>query len=490
MNIRDEIVEKRRQRIASHGHTMGCSVPEERRVPVLHFGSDPLVICEVKRRSPSKGVIAEELDPVKQVGLYAQSGITSVSVLTEEDYFSGSLADLMAVKEAFPGVAVLRKDFLVDVSDVDVSYRAGADAVLLIASMLTPPLLGAMLERARGLGMQALVEVHSLEDVEKVRPLRPQLMGINSRNLETFQVDLLDPLVLLPAIDWPARVVFESGIFQAHQAFWAGQAGFSGVLVGEAAVRNSRLPGLLGPALEQGIAAGRKGPESFWPVLARRLFSLRLGVGGGRKGYGGPLVKICGITNREDAELGVSLGADVLGLVFVPSPRQVGMETAAALADLPVLKAAVVYAGGPEFETALEAVRNGFIDVLQLHGDEEPEECWQIPVPWYKALRVKDRKVVDMASAYLSPRILFDAYHPDLRGGSGRTMDEGSLEAAGRQPGPWLAGGLNDRNIRGFLEGYEPELVDVSSGLEAEPGRKDPEKMKRFFEEIHNVRSR
>ena len=105
MNIRDAIVDRRRERVSREGHSLGVPIPEDREVPLVVFGRPPGVICEVKRRSPSKGAISTGLDPVKQASLYAVNGILSVSVLTEEDHFSGSLSDLIEIKTAYPDIS-------------------------------------------------------------------------------------------------------------------------------------------------------------------------------------------------------------------------------------------------------------------------------------------------------------------------------------------------------------------------------------------------
>ncbi|MEJ2665420.1 MAG: bifunctional indole-3-glycerol phosphate synthase/phosphoribosylanthranilate isomerase, partial [Spirochaetia bacterium] len=131
MNIRDEIVGKRRKDLEKEGFTMGSPVPDERRAPLVPFNRDPFLICEIKRSSPSRGDIAAGRDPVAQAAAYVENGVKTVSILTEQNYFSGSLDDLMRVKTGYPDLAVLRKDFLLEKEDILVSYRAGADAVLL-----------------------------------------------------------------------------------------------------------------------------------------------------------------------------------------------------------------------------------------------------------------------------------------------------------------------------------------------------------------------
>ena len=121
--------------MAEEGPALGLRLPARRDVPLVPFAQDPCLIAEFKRRSPSRGAIAEEADPVEQVGAYVSQGVRAVSVLTEEGYFGGSLGDLVRIKERFPRVAVLRKDFLHFEEDVEVSWRAGPDALLPIVGI-------------------------------------------------------------------------------------------------------------------------------------------------------------------------------------------------------------------------------------------------------------------------------------------------------------------------------------------------------------------
>ena len=148
-----------------------------------------------------------------------------------------------SVKAAYPDLCVLRKDFLATPEDIHVSYRAGADAVLLIASLLEKPVLEDLYYLARSLGLSVLVEVHDALDVEKASSFRPRFTGINCRDLGNFRIDRAIPLGVRPLINWRTKVIYESGIFTLSQAKWAGENGFQGVLVGEGAVKNPDLPG-------------------------------------------------------------------------------------------------------------------------------------------------------------------------------------------------------------------------------------------------------
>jgi indole-3-glycerol phosphate synthase/phosphoribosylanthranilate isomerase len=485
-NVRDQIVERRRSRIAAEGHTLGVSVPQDRELPLTPFLREPGLICEIKRRSPSRGAIDEALDPVTLAGSYSKRGVRSVSVLTEEDHFAGSLRDLIDVKRAHPDLSVLRKDFLIDREDIDVSYRAGADAILLIASVLDQETLHDLHEYATGLGLAVLVELHEPDDFEKGRSFAPPLVGINARDLATFHVDLLTPIRLRAQIDWEHRAVFESGAFHEEDGMLARRAGFSGLLVGEAAVRDQDVVPRLVSGLNGGAAAGAEsaGASADPQALARPFFWTRLMA---RMRPGRPLVKICGITNRADAELAATLGADAIGMIFAHSPREVDTAFARSLSDLDVIKVAVVVSGGshgPLRSDVRALLDGGYIDAVQFHGEESPSECADQAFPYYKAIRVGSEDQIKAIGEYWSPRVLVDARSASGYGGTGKQIEPALILSIRDRFPLWLAGGLSDENIGELVSRYSPELVDVSSGLEREPGKKDGQRMHRFFEEI------
>jgi len=470
MSLLERIVAQRRRRIARDGHSMGATLSPTREAPLVAFGADPFLICEVKRRSPSRGDIAPSLDALDQARAYANRGVRNISVLTEQDNFGGALDDLIRIKKELPGIAVLRKDFLLDEEDIEVSWRVGADAVLLIASLLDAASLGSLYRRARSLGLQALVEVHGEEDVAKCRAFGPELTGINCRDLATFAVDLLHPFALKGRIGWKTRLVFESGIRSPEDVLLALSGGFAGVLVGETAVRSpENVPGLLS-------AFGRRAGD-FWA----RLYA--------RKLTGRPLVKVCGITRPQDADAAASLGADVLGFVFAPSKRRASPELLRELRHLEVPKVAVVVtesgAGQPRLDPAVETLlREGMVDAIQFHGEERPEDCAAMAFPYFKAVRVRGPEDVAAIGSYRCPRVLADAYCQEAAGGSGKSVPrELARELKIRYP-LWLAGGIGPDNVGEIVRGLRPELIDSSSRLEESPGIKDYAKLESFFREI------
>jgi len=194
------------------------------------------VIAEVKRRSPSRGVLAAGLDAVAQARIYEDAGATAVSVLTEPSYFGGSLDDLIAVQDAVD-IPVLRKDFVLDPAQVFESRAAGADAVLLIVAALGADLLERMVVAAADAGIDALVEVHDREEAAIARASGAHLIGVNNRNLETFATDLRVAEALAAAVQGEGIVtVAESGIHTPDDAERMRNTDYDAILVGEALV--------------------------------------------------------------------------------------------------------------------------------------------------------------------------------------------------------------------------------------------------------------
>lgn len=197
-------------------------------------------------------------------------------------------------------------------------------------------------------------------------------------------------------------------------------------------------------------------------------------------------IKICGITNLEDAQTAVDLGADIIGFNFYPqSPRYI--EPARAVAIIEKLPAFVDTAGifvNADPSNIRELTREGYLNWIQLHGDESPEYCEQFTgwnLKTIKAIRVRSKESLAEATRYRTFAVLLDAYDPARYGGTGERFDWSLLEA-GLQP-VFLAGGINPDNITRALQ-QGTFGVDICSGIEASPGKKDPAKMKRLFEQI------
>jgi indole-3-glycerol phosphate synthase len=194
------------------------------------------LIAEVKKASPSRGVLAADLDPVALARTYAAAGADAISVLTDEKYFQGSLDLLNAIRQAVP-VPLLRKDFTIDEYQLWEARAAGADAVLLIVAILDAAQLRDLLAAAKGLGLAALVECHTAAELDGALAAGSTLLGINNRDLATFETRIETTLDLLPAIPPGPIVVSESGFFTGDQVRRVVDAGAHAVLVGEGLVR-------------------------------------------------------------------------------------------------------------------------------------------------------------------------------------------------------------------------------------------------------------
>jgi indole-3-glycerol phosphate synthase len=204
--------------------------------PALRDGPTVGVIAEVKRRSPSAGDIREDLDPVTHARAYVSGGAVALSVLTDERHFGGSLDDLQRVAEAV-AVPALRKDFILDELQLHEARAAGASAVLLIARILDPRPLGVLSARARSLGLGVLIEVHSPAELDAALAAGPTAVGVNSRDLDSFAVDLAVAERLLGLVPAGIPAVAESGIRTRADVARLAAAGADAVLVGTSVAR-------------------------------------------------------------------------------------------------------------------------------------------------------------------------------------------------------------------------------------------------------------
>lgn len=202
----------------------------------LTVGEPPALIAEVKRASPSAGMIAEDVNPSVLARGYQAGGAAAVSVLTEPRHFQGSLADLQAVRSSV-SIPVLRKDFLIHPSQVIEARASGADAVLLIVAALTDAQLQALLEAAADVGLATLVETHSDEELRRALDSDAKLIGVNARDLETLEVDVAGALARVGRVPDDRISVLESGISTRANVDAALEAGASAILVGEALMR-------------------------------------------------------------------------------------------------------------------------------------------------------------------------------------------------------------------------------------------------------------
>ncbi len=511
-DILQKIVRMRREDIQRLGLNFGVEIPEKRRRGHVEFLGTPGAILEVKRASPSKGDIAPDLNPVELATTYAEAHAQAISVLTEGNFFKGSLRDLIAVadlmerrhQQGLHTCAVLRKDFLLFEDEIDIAYRCGADAVLLIARILTDGQLVKMAERAQKFGIQAFVEVREADDFRKLSVVTAALgdaaakiivAGVNSRDLATFHTDPLIPASVRSKL--PAKAVFESGILSAADATYARNLGFTGILVGEAVAKNP-------PLAKDVVSAFEGGCENVQGKFWKKYAALRQAQGPCKVGEPAEpprsnrtLVKICGITREEDGLLAAELGADLLGFVFSTTKRLTTEEFVTSFSTklraggnphTPILVGVITDPNSVEGQAAIKLAREGILDAVQFHGIAAEQNN---DYAHYCAARIGEASDFDKVEALRKngePRILLDAKVEGIPGGTGKTIPESLLREKANGAPLWLAGGVNPENVATICEKFHPELIDVSSGIEDAPGIKNHDKMKALFAAISAVK--
>jgi tryptophan synthase beta chain len=436
-------------------------IVERLAAPGLHL------IAEVKRRSPSAGQIAAVGDDiVARARAYEAGGAAAISVLCEPHWFGGSLDDLGAVRDAVT-LPVLAKDFVVDARQLALLRGAGADLVLLLANLHPAKRLARLVDQARDLGLEPLVEAHDERELAAALDSGARVIGLNNRDLRTLAVDPARAIGLRALVPDDRLVVAESGARDAATiAAWRA-VGFDAALVGEALVRSSR-PSADARAF---VAAGR--PPDDIANLANV-----------------PFVKICGITDADGVLAAIRAGADAIGLNLVPgTPRALDLDEAVALARL--ARSAAPSIGGPAVVAItvdrtideLRAIAAALDpDAIQLSGTEPPDVVAALARPAWKVLHVPVEAapggtdaapIAAAARAYLAAgaaRLLLDTAGGPFPGGTGRQPSTALAAAIAREVPVTLAGGLDPANVAAAVRAIPALGVDVASGVEV-PGR-------------------
>lgn len=415
------------------------------------------VIAEVKRASPSKGLLAPNFAPVELARGYAASGASLISVLTEPHFFQGSPEYLTAIKQAVE-VPVLCKDFIFDEYQVYEARSWGADLILLICAILDDAQLRHLMGVAHSLGMNCLVETHSAGEVRRAVAAGAQIIGVNSRDLRTFEMHpglIRDLRSLIPA---DRALVAESGIHSAADARRLARYDIQAMLVGESLVTSGDIPG----QLDQLLRGANQSVQ----------------------------VKICGLSEGRHVRAAVEAGADLFGLVFYePSHRYITPQRARELVQtLETSERTSVETVGlfvnKEADFINEVAELAGLDAVQLHGDESPEFCQRIRRPVLKAIHMHDAGDLGKLRAYRETtwRVLLDTPTPGW-GGSGATHDWSLASGAASQQRAFLAGGLHPENVAEAIRQVRPWGVDVSSGVETNKS-KDEAKIRAFIAQV------
>jgi tryptophan synthase beta subunit len=458
--------------------------------PGLHL------IAEIKRASPSAGRIAGTgEDIVARARAYATGGAAAISVLCEPHWFGGSVEDLRAVRAAV-SIPVLAKEFVVDPRQLESLRAAGADLVLLLAVLhRAKGRLGSLVEQARSLGLEPLVEVHDERELSRALDTDARLIGLNNRDLRTLEVDPERAGRLRELVPDDRLVVAESGVRDADTiARWRTQ-GFDGALVGEALMRSTDAAG----AARSFVAAGRAPAD---PANAARR----------------PFVKICGITDERGAVAATAGGADAIGLNLVAgTPRALSLGEAADLARTvrtrtsarvarPLIVAITADATPGELKEIVAAIDP---DAVQLSGRESVASVVAVGRPAWKVLHlpadaptgqagvaIQAGRVVDLGRAYLAAgaeRLLLDTAGGVHPGGTGRRAAVVLAAAVARELPVILAGGLTPGNVAAALREVPAVGVDVASGVEfqrepSERPSKDPYRTALFLKRARAAR--
>lgn len=236
VDTKREEVKQLRQSLMSNAHMLANLPPCRGFKDAIAHSSTLAVVAEVKKASPSKGVIQPNFDPVRTAMTYQQSGAAAISVLTDQVYFKGSIHDLRAVRQSTK-VPVLRKDFILDEAQIVEARLAGADAVLLICSMLTSADLVRLAKFAKSIGLDTLMEVHHAGELDAALAAQGDVIGINNRNLHSFEVSLSTTADIILRIPSDIPVLSESGISTIANASFVANLGVNGILVGESLMR-------------------------------------------------------------------------------------------------------------------------------------------------------------------------------------------------------------------------------------------------------------
>ena len=428
-------------------------------------------ICEVKKASPSKGIIAEHFPYLDIAKEYEVAGAAAISVLTEPDFFKGDKKYLQEIANTVK-IPVLRKEFIIDEYQIYQAKVWGASAILLICACLDVPTLTKFRELADSLGLSSLVEAHDEHEVQMAIDCGARIIGVNNRNLKDFTVDVQNSVRLRNLVEDDVIFVSESGLETPEDIQVLRDNNIGVALMGETFMRS--------------------------PNKIEKLAYLYGST------YYTPKVKMCGISKVETIPAVVDAKPDYMGLVFAPSKRQVTVDQAKTLVEELHKQYANRYNRDAEQYSNQTLIHQEFIktvgifvnetldnlvtiatevnlDAVQLHGDEDEAFIQSLKertnVEVWKAVQIRSAADAEAWIDSSADMLLFDAYHKDERGGTGEVFDWSCLDEFER---PFmLAGGIDSTNVARAIRTVRPYGIDISSGIETE-GVKDDEKIKAF----------
>ena len=429
-------------------------------------------ICEVKKASPSKGIIAEHFPYLDIAKEYEVAGAAAISVLTEPDFFKGDKKYLQEIASTVK-IPVLRKDFIIDEYQIYQAKVWGASAILLICACLDVPTLTKFRKLADSLGLSSLVEAHDEKEVQMAIDCGARIIGVNNRNLKDFTVDVQNSVRLRNLVQDDVIFVSESGLETPEDIQVLRDNNIGVALMGETFMRSpnkvEKLAYLYGPT------------------------------------YYTPKIKMCGISKVETIPAVVEAKPNYMGLVFAPSKRQVTVDQAKTLVEELHKGCAKKYGSDTEpdkndtiktvgvfvnetVDNLVTIANEVNLDAVQLHGDEDETFIQSLKertnVEVWKAVQIRSAADVEEWIDSSADMILFDAYHKDERGGTGEVFDWSSLDEFER---PFmLAGGIDSTNVARAIRTVRPYGIDTSSGIETN-GVKDDEKITAFTKIVKSI---
>lgn len=433
-------------------------------------------ICEVKKASPSKGIIAEHFPYLDIAKEYELAGAAAISVLTEPDFFKGDKKYLQEIANTVK-IPVLRKDFIIDEYQIYQAKVWGASAILLICACLDVPTLTKFRELADSLGLSSLVEAHDEHEVQMAIDCGARIIGVNNRNLKDFTVDVQNSVRLRNLVQDDVIFVSESGLETPEDIQVLRDNNIGVALMGETFMRShnkvEKLAYLYGST------------------------------------YYTPKVKMCGISKIETIPAVIEANPDYMGLVFAPSKRQVTVDQAKSLVkelhkqygnrysrdevqcSNDVVQEFIKTVGifvNETLDNLVTIATEVNLDAVQLHGDEDEAFIQSLKertnVEVWKAVQIRSAADAEAWIDSSADMLLFDAYHKDERGGMGEVFDWSCLDEFER---PFmLAGGIDSTNVARAIRTVRPYGIDISSGIETE-GVKDDEKIKAFTNIVRTI---
>ncbi|MBI2085735.1 hypothetical protein HYT74_00170 [Candidatus Daviesbacteria bacterium] len=393
------------------------------------------IIAEIKLSSPAQPFLGKETEIVNRVQNYQDAGVDAVSVITEKHFFGGDPSFVSKIKNAV-SLPVLQKDFIIEPYQLYEAKIAGADAILLIAKILSTKDLILFVNTAQKLGLEPIVEINNESELKKATATNTKIIAVNARNLDTFVINIDHACNLIRKTPEKFIKLGFSGISSREDIQKYKKAGTNGILIGTSLMKTKDI---------------------------KKYLSSLLSV----------QVKICGIRTLAAAKTAINAGAEFLGFNFIPtSPRYISPKKAKEIIQYIKGKTKIVgIFQNNGISQVNKTAKNLELDFVQLHGNENNEYINKIKFPVIKSIKINS-KIAKMNSVYM----LLDRN----KQGEGETPDLKKAENLAAKFPIFYAGGLTPDNVAEIVRKIQPFAVDVAGGIETD-GVQDIKKIKQFI---------